>query len=79
MLDDVLDGFITVDHARDDYGVVLAEVDDGYGWALNAEATKALRADLARGSKELEFRCKEAAEFHLPALPRRRIVTDDGR
>jgi N-methylhydantoinase B len=36
--DDVLDGFITVDHACDDYGVVLddygmalSEVDDGYG------------------------------------------------
>ena len=39
VLDDVLDGFITVDHARDDYGVVLDEVDDGYGWALNPEAT----------------------------------------
>ena len=47
MLDDVLDGFITVDHARDDYGVVLAEVDDGYGWALNAEAHGAARK--ARG------------------------------
>jgi Hydantoinase/oxoprolinase N-terminal region/Hydantoinase B/oxoprolinase/Hydantoinase/oxoprolinase len=29
--DDVLDGFITVDHARDDYGVVL----DDYGMALS--------------------------------------------
>jgi N-methylhydantoinase B len=33
VLDDVLDGFITVDHARNDYGVVLVEVDDGYGGA----------------------------------------------
>jgi hypothetical protein len=29
--EDVLGGCITVDHARDDYGVVLSEVDDGYG------------------------------------------------
>ena len=49
VLDDVLDGFITVDHARDDYGVVLSEVDDGYGWALDSEATRALRAEMARG------------------------------
>ena len=49
MLDDVLDGFITVDHARGDYGVVLAEVDDGYGWALDVAATQSLRAQLARG------------------------------
>jgi N-methylhydantoinase B len=48
VLDDVLDGFITVDHARDDYGVVLAEVDDGYGWNLNPEATGKLRAEMAR-------------------------------
>jgi len=48
VLDDVLDGFITVDHARDDYGVVLCGVDDGYGWALDGEATRALRAEMAR-------------------------------
>ena len=48
VLDDVLDGFITVDHARNDYGVVLAEVDDGYGWSLNPEATRKLRAEMAR-------------------------------
>jgi N-methylhydantoinase B len=47
VLDDVLDGFITVDHARNDYGVVLSAVDDGYGWALNKEATRALRAEMA--------------------------------
>ena len=46
VLDDVLDGFITVDHARDDYGVVLAEVDDGYGWALDASATDSLRSEM---------------------------------
>ena len=43
VLDDVLDGFITVDHAREDYGVVLTEVDDGYGWALDPAATDSLR------------------------------------
>ncbi|MEM9048045.1 MAG: hydantoinase B/oxoprolinase family protein [Pseudomonadota bacterium] len=46
VLDDVLDGFITVDHARADYGVVLAAVDDGYGWALDAAATETLRAEM---------------------------------
>jgi len=44
VLDDVLDGFINVGHAKDDYGVVLKEVDDGYGWALDAKATDKLRA-----------------------------------
>ena len=48
VLDDVLDGFITVDHARADYGVVLGAVDDGYGWALK-EATRALRTEMRRG------------------------------
>lgn len=43
VLDDVLDGFITVEHARADYGVVLAEVDDGYGWAVDFDATETLR------------------------------------
>ncbi len=47
VLDDVLDGFITVDHARDDYGVVLAPVDDGYGWALDLAATARRRTELA--------------------------------
>jgi len=49
VLDDVLDGFITVDHAKEAYGVVLSEVDDGYGWALDAPATKKLRAGFAPG------------------------------
>ncbi len=44
VLDDVLDGFITADHAREDYGVALVEVDDGYGWAVDASGTEALRA-----------------------------------
>ena len=46
VLDDVLDGFIDADHAREAYGVVLAEVDDGYGWALDAVATDNLRAEM---------------------------------
>jgi N-methylhydantoinase B len=46
VLDDVLDGFIDVEHARAAYGVVLREVDDGYGWALDSEATSALRATM---------------------------------
>jgi N-methylhydantoinase B len=48
VLDDVLDGFITPAHAREDYGVVLSEVDDGYGWALDAAATAELRARLSQ-------------------------------
>jgi N-methylhydantoinase B len=46
VLDDVLDGFINPDHARNDYGVVLTEVDDGYGWALDPAATEALRGEM---------------------------------
>lgn len=46
VLDDVLDGFIKVGHAKDDYGVVLKEVDDGYGWALDPAATESLRAKM---------------------------------
>ncbi len=44
VLDDVLDGFITPDHARNDYGVALREVDDGYGWAIDEAGTNALRS-----------------------------------
>ncbi|MFK8081908.1 MAG: hydantoinase B/oxoprolinase family protein [Granulosicoccus sp.] len=43
VLDDVLDGLITVDHAMDDYGVVLKAVDDGYGWQIDAAATASAR------------------------------------
>jgi N-methylhydantoinase B len=43
VLDDVLDGFITPDHARDDYGVLLAAVDDGYGWMVDPQGTRDLR------------------------------------
>jgi N-methylhydantoinase B len=44
VLDDILDGYIPADHARAVYGVVVDAVDDGYGWALNVEATEAARA-----------------------------------
>jgi len=47
VLDDVLDGFIDAEHARSAYGVVLREVDDGYEWALDEDATIALRARMA--------------------------------
>ena len=47
-LDDVLDGYITPEHAAEVYGVVLDAVDDGYGWALNLEKTRAARAGLQR-------------------------------
>jgi N-methylhydantoinase B len=50
-LDEVLDGFITSDHARNDYGVVLDEVDDGYGFALNTRETEGLRATLKRSAR----------------------------
>ncbi len=46
VLDDVLDDFINIAHARDVYGVVLRETDDGYGWGLDLAATQARRAGL---------------------------------
>jgi N-methylhydantoinase B len=48
VLDDVLDDFITPEHAREVYGVALKAVDDGYGWAVDDAATKTLRASMAR-------------------------------
>jgi hypothetical protein len=33
--------------ARDDYGVVMAAVDDGYGWQVDEKATEQLRASMA--------------------------------
>ena len=47
VLDDVLDGFIDADHARDAYGVVLQAADNGYDWALDKERTQKLRASLS--------------------------------
>jgi N-methylhydantoinase B len=46
VLDDVLDEFISVAHAEAVYGVLFDRVDDGYGYAVNAARTAALRADL---------------------------------
>ena len=48
VLDDVLDDFIDVDHARDVYGVVLKATDDGYNWGLDLAATEKRRAELRR-------------------------------
>jgi N-methylhydantoinase B len=47
VLDDVLDDIISLDMARDDYGVVMAAVDDGYGWQVDEKATEQLRASMA--------------------------------
>lgn len=46
VLDDLLDDFITVDHAETVYGVMFDRVDDGYGYAVNRSATEARRAAL---------------------------------
>lgn len=45
VLDDVLDEFISVPHAEDLYAVFFDQVDDGYGYAVNATATTVRRAD----------------------------------
>ena len=47
VLEDVLDDFITPEHAKDAYGVLLVPAHNGYAWALDAAGTTALRA--ARG------------------------------
>jgi N-methylhydantoinase B len=46
VLDDVLDDFISVEHANGVYGVVFDAVDDGYGYAVNEVKTRARRAQL---------------------------------
>ena len=46
VLDDVLDEFISLDHAETVYGVVFDAVDDGYGHAVNAARTTARRAEM---------------------------------
>jgi len=50
VLDDILDGYITPAHAAEAYGVVVAAVDDGYGWALDTAAPIALRAEVFGGA-----------------------------
>lgn len=47
VLDDVLDDIIAVEDARNDYGVVLTNVDDGYGWAVDPAGTEELRAQMS--------------------------------
>lgn len=44
VLDDLLDGFITTDHAREVYGVVFKPTTDGFQWGLDEAATADLRA-----------------------------------
>ena len=46
VLDDVLDDIISPNMAKEDYGVILENVDDGYGWKINLEETKKLRLEL---------------------------------
>jgi len=46
VLDDLLDGYITPDHAKAVYGVVFMPVSNGYDWGLDMPATDALRASL---------------------------------
>jgi N-methylhydantoinase B len=46
VLEDVLDDFITPEHAREAYGVVLKSADDGFAWALDAAATETLRSSM---------------------------------
>lgn len=49
VLDDVLDEIIRPDDARNEYGVVLKEIDDGYGWTVDPGATERLRGELGSG------------------------------
>ncbi len=44
VLDDLLDGFITAEHAQEVYGVVFQHVSNGYGWGVDEAGTEALRA-----------------------------------
>lgn len=46
VLDDLLDGYITPDHAREVYGVVVQPVTNGYQWGLDFPATAKLRASM---------------------------------
>jgi N-methylhydantoinase B len=46
VVEDVLDDFITPEHAREAYGVVLKSADDGFAWALDAAATEVLRSSM---------------------------------
>ena len=46
VLEDVLDDFITPEHAREAYGVLLTPADNGYPWALDGVGTTRLRASM---------------------------------
>ena len=48
VFEDVLDDFITAEHAREAYGVALKPAHDGYAWALDAEGTAKLRASMRK-------------------------------
>ena len=48
VLDDVLDDIISPLMAKKDYGVILENVDDGYGWKINIEETSKLRQELLK-------------------------------
>ena len=45
VLDDLLDGYITREHAREVYGVVFQSTTDGFDWGLDQAATTTLRAE----------------------------------
>lgn len=45
VLDDLLDGYITRDHADAVYGVVFQSTTDGFDWGLDQAATTRLRAE----------------------------------
>ena len=49
VLDDLLDGYLTQDHARDVYGVMFKPVSNGYDWGLDMPGTDALRTRLRAG------------------------------
>jgi N-methylhydantoinase B len=49
VLDDVLDEYVSVDGARDDYGVVLTGSLDELTLAIDQEATRRLRAEMRHG------------------------------
>jgi N-methylhydantoinase B len=51
VLDDVLDGFISPENAREDYGVILQGADDGYDWKLDMGATEGHREELRASAK----------------------------
>lgn len=46
---DVLEGFVSIEAARKEYGVVLKPGSPPYFYELDAEATKNLRAERMKG------------------------------